>query len=211
MRPDNYQRRTFILDTLMIKKFHHITTSTLGHLTDAGYVSNITSQVPNQKLIGRIITAKIYPPDASILREALIKAQAGDVLAIECATNVHYACWGELRNIAAQIKQLAGVIIAGKVTDISALRTYPFPVFAQGTSALTTRALENSQYGELNGQITLSGVTVNPGDIAIGDDDGLFIFSPDYAQSILTSAHEKELHDQKIRQSLLAQLTEKSS
>ncbi|SBS32013.1 4-hydroxy-4-methyl-2-oxoglutarate aldolase [Marinomonas spartinae] len=184
--------------------FHNISTSTLGHLTDIGYLSNIQSQVPNQKMVGHIVTVKIYPPDASILREALITAQAGEVLAIECAVNDHYACWGELRNLAAQIKKLAGVIIAGNITDIKALRSQPFPVFAQGVSALTTRATSEPQNGEMNIPITLSGITINPGDIAIGDDDGLFVFSEDYAHSIHQAAQDKEQQDKAIKEALLS-------
>lgn len=191
--------------------FHNISTSTLGHLTDTGYLSDIKSQVPNQKMVGRIVTARIYPPDAGILREALIKAQAGDVLAIECAVNDHYACWGELRNLAAQIKKLAGVIIAGNITDISALRSQPFPIFARGVSALTTRTRTNAQSGEINIPVTLSGVIVKPGDIAIGDDDGLFVFSENYANEVLKLAQIKERQDRVKRKELLSKLIPPSS
>ncbi|MGO3345949.1 MAG: RraA family protein [Marinomonas sp.] len=191
--------------------FHNISTSTLGHLTDTGYLSDIKSQVPNQKMVGRIVTVRIYPPDAGILREALITAQAGEVLAIECAVNDHYACWGELRNLAAQIKKLAGVIIAGNITDIAALKSQPFPIFAQGVSALTTRAKTNAQHGEINIPITLSGVTVKPGDIAIGDDDGLFVFSEDYAHNILSAAQDKEQRDEEIKDALLSQFISKAN
>jgi len=185
----------------------NISASSLGHLTNTGYLSDIKSQVPNQKLMGRIVTAKIYPPDASILREALIFAQEGDVLAIECAANSHYACWGELRNLAAQVKKLAGVIIAGNVTDIAALRSQPFPVFARGVSALTTRASANTNNGEMNTPINISGVLINPGNIALGDEDGLFVFSEEYIHSILASVKSKEEQDQKKRHELFLKLT----
>ncbi len=189
----------------MKELFKDISTSTLGHLTDTGYLSNIRSQVPNKKMLGHVVTVKVFPPDAGILRDALITAQAGEVLAIECATNMHYACWGELRNLAAQIKKLAGVIIAGKVTDIAALRSQPLPIFAQGISALTTRPNKEDQSGDINVPITLSGITVNPGDLAIGDDDGVFVFSVAYANQILASAKAKEQQDKEKKEHLLSQ------
>ena len=199
-------------DIVSINAFKPISTSTLGHLTEVGYLSDIRSQVPQQKMLGRIVTARIFPPDAGILRDALIKAQAGDVLAIECATNDHYACWGELRNLAAQVKKLAGVIVAGHVTDISALRSQSFPVFARGVSALTTRTNTNSQRGEIssgeiNSVINIAGVAIRPGDIAIGDDDGVFVFSSEYASSLLASAKAKEEQDQQRRKQLLSDLS----
>lgn len=191
----------------MKEKWQGISASTVGHLTDEGYLKGIRSQVANQRLVGHITTVRVHLPNAVILREALIRAQPGEVLAIECVGNREYACWGELRNLAAQIKGLAGVIIGGKVTDIRALREQDFAVFAEGISALTTRRTGDGAEGELNVPIQLSGMTLKPGDFAIGDEDGIFVLNSDKANQLLSLARSKENSDQQKKEAFLLQLS----
>lgn len=200
----------------LIEQYRQIPASTLGHLTTRGYLSGIRSQLTDNHMAGSVVTVKVFPPDAGAIREALLLSQAGDVLVIECAHKhgdaygdgvnpIDYACWGELRNLAAQIKALAGVIVAGPVTDIQALRKHHLPVFATGVSALTTRTMPEST-GEVNGSIQVAGVEIQPGDIAVGDDDGVFILSPQHAEELLPLALDKECSDECKRQELLSKL-----
>lgn len=197
---------------VLIEHYRNIAPSTIGHLTTVGYLNGIQAQCQNIKMVGKVVTVKIYPPDASAIRDALIASQAGDVLVIECVDNNHYACWGELRNLAAQVKGLAGVVIAGPATDIKSIREQAFPVFATGVSAVTTHKQTNVEHQSpaiINSLICISGTTIQAGDIAIGDDDGVFILSPAAAFELLPFVQNKEQQDHDKKQVLLQKLVKK--
>ncbi|KPB77091.1 Dimethylmenaquinone methyltransferase [Pseudomonas syringae pv. maculicola] len=194
------------LGDAVIEQFRGIAASTLGHLTDSGYLRGIRPLFDGARLVGNVVTVKVHLPDGSILRDALLNSLPGDVLVIECVGDEHCACWGELRTLAGLIKGLAGVVVSGAVTDVAALREHRLPVFSQGISAVTTRSLGES--GELNGPVNIGGVAVNPGDIAIGDDDGVFILSPQQANELLPGLLAKEGADRARREEFLGRLSE---
>lgn len=184
----------------LLAGYRHISTSTLGHLTEAGYLSGIRPLLPDVQMAGNVVTVKLCPPDGGVLREALLLSQPGDVLVIDASDEEERACWGELRALAARVKGLAGVVVAGAVTDSRALRQLGLPVFCKGVSAITTRTLGTA--GAVNVPVTVAGVTVQPGDVAIGDDDGVFILSPSAARDWLEKAQHKELADTERRNAL---------
>ncbi|MGN2412995.1 RraA family protein [Pseudomonas syringae] len=192
------------LSDAAIEQFRGIAASTIGHLTDSGYLRGIRPLFDGARMVGNVVTVKVQLPDGSILRDALLNSLPGDVLVIECVGDEHCACWGELRALAGLIKGLAGVVVSGAVTDVAALREHRLPVFSRGISAVTTRSLGES--GELNGVINVSGVVVHPGDIAVGDDDGVFILSPQQANDMLPELLAKEGTDKERREDFLQRL-----
>ncbi|WP_439851637.1 RraA family protein [Pseudomonas syringae] len=192
------------LSDAAIEQFRGIAASTIGHLTDSGYLRGIRPLFDGARMVGNVVTVKVQLPDGSILRDALLNSLPGDVLVIECVGDEHCACWGELRALAGLIKGLAGVVVSGAVTDVAALREHRLPVFSRGISAVTTRSLGES--GELNGVINVSGVVVHPGDIAVGDDDGVFILSPQQANDMLPELLAKEGADKERREDFLQRL-----
>ncbi|MGF1840599.1 RraA family protein [Vibrio atlanticus] len=191
----------------LVEAFKAVSASTLGHVTNDGYLSGVRPIIESVKLVGRVRTAKIHLPNASVLREALIQAKAKEVLVVECTGNTDYACWGELRTLAAQIKGLSGIVISGKVTDLHALKELRLPIFSAGVSALTTHADANVPDGTLDTAIEIAGNKINPGDLVLGDDDGIFILSPKQAEALLPSCVEKEYQDQKRKKELMVKLS----
>ncbi|MFC6340134.1 RraA family protein [Pseudomonas sp. CCM 7891] len=190
--------------TSVLAQYGNIASSTIGHFTDIGYLRGIRPLFDNLRMIGKVVTVKLFTPDGSVLREALLLSQPGDVLVVECVGDPECACWGELRTLAGLIKGLSGVVVSGAVTDVVALRMHRLPVFSRSVSAFTTRSL--GQGGEVNQPIQISGVTVRPGDIAIGDSDGVFILGPQQAVDLLPELLAKEQADQQKRTELLQRL-----
>lgn len=181
--------------------YEGIEASTIGHLCEEGYLHGLQPLARPIRLLGNAVTVKLPAVDGSAIRPALIASQPGDVLVIEMAAgDQHRACWGELRTLAAMKKQLAGVVIAGCVTDVRALSQLGFPVFSSAVSALTTRTLDTG--GEVNVPITIAGVQVRPGDLVVGDDDGLFVLDPSSALAIGHTAHAKQQGEAARRQQL---------
>lgn len=188
----------------LIERYRNVDTSSIGHLTTEGYIRGIKAQTGHCRLLGRVITVTLHEMDGSPLYQALTHSCPEDVLVISMPGYEEYACWGELRTIAAMIKGLGGIITDGCITDLEELGKLPFPVFAQGTSAITTRELELG--GQINAPLMLKDQPVAPGYLAIGDADGFFILSPEQAEKLIDPVLEKQEYDRKKRCELLKKL-----
>ncbi|AZD22475.1 Putative achromobactin biosynthesis protein [Pseudomonas chlororaphis subsp. aurantiaca] len=188
----------------LLEHYRGIAPSTLGHFGDEGYLRGIRPLFDGLRMLGNVVTVKVFAPDGAILRDALLLSEPGDVLVIQCVGDQECACWGELRTLAGLIKGLSGVVVEGAVTDVAALREHRLPVFSRGVSAYTTRGI--GQQGEVNLPIEVAGVRVSPGDIAIGDDDGVFILDGQRAEALLPQLLAKEVLDRERRAAFLQRL-----
>jgi regulator of RNase E activity RraA len=188
----------------LLEQYRNIAASTVGHFGDDGYLRGIRPLFDGLRMLGNVVTARVFPPDGSILREALLLSEPGDVLVVECVGDQECACWGELRTLAGLIKGLSGVVVGGAVTDVAALREHRLPVFSRGVSAYTTRGI--GEQGQVNQPIEVAGVQVKPGDIAIGDDDGVFILDRRRAEALLPQLLAKEEQDRERRAAFLQRL-----
>jgi regulator of RNase E activity RraA len=203
---DQISPRQQHLSPELIAQYRTIPSSTLGHFSDHGFLRGIKPLFNDIRMVGNVVTVKVFPPDGSILREALLLSQPGDVLVIECVGDSECGCWGELRTLAGLIKGLAGVVVSGAVTDVSALRLHGLPVFCRNVSSFTTRGI--GAQGEVNQPIQVGEVRVQPGDLAIGDDDGVFILDAGRAAELLPELLAKEETDQRRRAEFLHRLTQ---
>lgn len=182
----------------LLALYADIDASTIGHICEDGYLHALRPLARPTRLLGNAVTVRLPAVDGSAIRQALILAQPGDVLVIDMApADRRRACWGELRTLAALKKGLAGVVIAGCVTDVRAVTALGFPVFARGTSALTTRSLNLG--GAVNVPVRIGAVMVRPGDLVVGDDDGLFVLAPARARDIGARALAKQQADAERR------------
>ena len=186
----------------LLDLYQDIDASTIGHLTDEGFVRGLQPLSRPIRILGNALTVRIPDRDGSVIRQALLMSQPHDVLVIEMAGDDQRACWGELRTLAALVKKLSGVVISGGVTDVRAVTALGFPVFSKSISALTTRTLNLG--GELNIPVTVGGVCVQPGDLVVGDDDGLFILNPQQAVELGRLANDKQQQEQQQRDKLSA-------
>lgn len=184
----------------LLELYRDINASTIGHFTDFGFVRGIYPLFRPIRLLGNVVTVRIPHLDGGAIREALLLSQPGDVLVIDMSGDDQRACWGELRTLAALTKKLAGVVVSGCVTDVRAITRLAFPVFSRSISALTTRTLNLE--GEVNTPVSIGGVSVQPGNLAIGDDDGLFILDPGRAMELGTLTADKQREEEQQRRKL---------
>jgi regulator of RNase E activity RraA len=99
-------------------------------------------------------------------------------------------------------KGLAGVVVAGAVTDSRAIRDLGFPVFSIGVSAITTRG--GGQEGEVNVPLDLDGVRIEAGDLVLGDEDGVFSISATDAPGLSEAAARRAADEKRKRLRLKA-------
>jgi len=137
------------------------------------------------KLAGPAYTVKTTPGDNLLVHKALDAAQKGDVIVVDAGGICENAIIGELMMSRARQRGVAGIVIWGAIRDSAEIGAGTYPVYASG---VTHRGPYKNGPGEINVPINMGGMSVNPGDIIIGDADGLVAVPQDQAERILASA-----------------------
>lgn len=148
------------------------------------------------RLVGPALTVDTGPADNLMLHYALLKAKPGDVLVVDAKGFVEAGPWGDVLTAAALKAGVAGLVIHGAVRDADAIMAMGFPVFCRGLSIKGTGKVHP---GKVNVPVCIGGVLIRPGDIVVGDRDGIVIVSPDEAEAVLASARERETKEDGFR------------
>ena len=137
------------------------------------------------KLAGPAFTVKTAAGDNLLVHRALDTARPGDVIVVDAGGWLDNAIIGELMMSRAKQRGVAGIVIWGAIRDSAEIGAGTYPVFAAG---VTHRGPYKNGPGEINVPIVIGGMPVNPGDIIIGDADGLVAVPQESAERILASA-----------------------
>lgn len=142
-----------------------------------------------KRLVGRAITAWCERGDFGAMLHAMDRAGAGDVVVVDAGGSLETAYAGEILGGFARAKGIAGLIVDGAVRDIDTLASWDdFAVFARGH---TPKGPLSKERGAVNGPIVLGGVAVAPGDIILGDNDGLAAIPAGDAAALLAAARQR--------------------
>jgi RraA family protein len=140
--------------------------------------------VPGGTMLGTAITVRTAPGDNLMVHAALDLAGPGDVLVIDAGGDLSRAIVGELMARRAHLKGLCGMIVDGAMRDVAGIRALGFPVYARGA---TPAGPYKEGPGEVNVTIACGGTVVRPGDIVVGDEDGVVIVPQGEAETILAA------------------------
>ena len=139
-------------------------------------------------LAGPAVTVKTRPGDNLMLHKALDMAEPGDVVVVDAGGDLTNALIGELMTAYAERRGIAGIVIYGAIRDAKTIRESGFPVFAAG---ITHRGPYKDGPGEVNVPIAIEGMVIRPGDLMLGDDDGLVCVRIEDAEEVLATASAK--------------------
>jgi len=145
-------------------------------------------------LIGPALTVSVRPGDNLMLHKALVMAQPGDVIVVDAAGALDNAIMGELMLARGAQSGIAGVVIHGAIRDAAGIREQDIPVFASGVSH---RGPYKDGPGEIGFPISLGTMLVHPGDLIVGDDDGIVCLPRDTASAILERAWKKHAAEER--------------
>eukprot|EP01137_Pigoraptor_chileana_P008879 Opistho-2@56321 len=138
-----------------------------------GYLpSGIKPIASNMKICGPAYTVQTMPRDNVLLHRAYAYAKEGDVLIANCSGFYEAGYWGDLMSLGAKTKGINGLVIDACVRDANDIVAMGFPVFSRG---LCIRGTSNHGDGMLNEPIVIGEVLINPGDIIVGDRDGVVV------------------------------------
>jgi len=142
----------------------------------------------SMRFAGPAITVDVRPGDNLMIHAALAIAQPGDVLVIDGKGDLGSALMGEIMTQQCIALGVVGVVIDGAVRDSEAIRELGFPMYAAGCNP---NGPTKFVPGRLNHPISIGGVSVNPGDLVVGDADGVTVIERDKAAAMLPLAAEK--------------------
>lgn len=149
---------------------------------------HIKPMVTTKKIVGQAVTLKLLLGDSLLVTRALSLCKPGDVLVIDGRGSGNNALWGDHRSLVAKHLGLSGVVMDGAFRDIEENEEIGFPIYAR---AVTAGSSTKNSNGEVNVPIVCGGVTVRPGDIIVGDRNGVAVVPIEYAEQIMAGAQDK--------------------
>jgi 4-hydroxy-4-methyl-2-oxoglutarate aldolase len=148
----------------------------------------IAPLAPSMRFAGPALTVEVRPGDNLMIHAAMAVAKPGDVILVDGKGDLSAALMGEIMSQQCVALGVAAVVIDGAVRDSEAIRELGFPMYAAG---LNPNGPTKAVSGRLNHPISIGGVTVCPGDLVVGDADGVTVIERAKAAAMLPLAVEK--------------------
>lgn len=149
------------------------------------------------RVCGPALTVHGPPGDNLWLHYAIYAAQPGDVIVAYCSGAFDHGYWGEVMSTAARVRQLGGLVLDGCVRDHDLLAEVGFPVFARGLCIRGT-GKDRHATGWINAPTRFDALTVLPGDLVIGDADGVVVVPRTRADEVVTASHQRDRDEVEI-------------
>ena len=155
--------------------------------TMAPEIRNLTDE--GLKLLGPACTVKVYPGDNLMVHKALDVAQPGDVIVVDTSASTMTAVLGDLVSTKARHVGVAGMLVDGLIRDLPGIRALgDFPVFARGVTPIGPL---HRGPGEINYPVSAGGIVVHPGDLIVGDLNGVVVVPRNITDELLRVLTER--------------------
>lgn len=156
---------------------------------------------PTVRLAGPALTVDVRPADNLMLHYAVLQAKPGDVLVVDAKGFMEAGPWGDVLTLQAMKLGIAGLVINGCVRDANLIIDLGFPVFCRG---LSIKGTGKNQPGKVNVPISIGDAVIRPGDIIVGDRDGVVVVAQDEVDMAIASSLAREEKEVKQRQAIEA-------
>lgn len=189
--------RTRKVNADIVAKFRNLPVANVSDVTShmIGGGASLRPLHAGGAMAGPALTVRTRPGDNLMVHKALKMAEKGDVIVVDAGGDLTHAMVGEMMLSHAIAVGVAGIVINGAVRDSGWIKAGNFPVFAKG---ITHRGPYRDGPGEINVPLALDGMMIEPGDLMLGDDDGLLCVPFDQAGRIHEAAWAKNEAETKI-------------
>ena len=151
-------------------------------------------------LLGTAFTVKVPAGDNLFFHIAMDLVKPGDVIVIDAGGDTRRSTFGELMVTYLRMRGIAGIVVDGAVRDVDAMQKLDdFNIYARG---VTPDGPYKNGPGEINTPVSVAGRTVFPGDIVLGDADGVIFIRPSEAPALLEAVHTIENNEAKILETM---------
>ena len=148
---------------------------------------------------GNAVTVSVRSGDNLMIHKALQILQPGDVLVVDGGGDVSRALFGEIMMTVAKSRGAIGVVFDAAIRDVEAFEKHRFPCWARGVNM---RGPYKDGPGSINVPVSIGGMVVHPGDVILGDGDGIIALAPELVLEAARLGKEKETTERKTIQSI---------
>jgi 4-hydroxy-4-methyl-2-oxoglutarate aldolase len=161
--------------------------------------ARIRAAWPGAAVVGEALPVTCSPGDNLAIHVAVAEAAEGSVLVVEIEGDPELGHWGEVLTTQAQARGIAGLVIDGGVRDVAALERLGFPAFA---TMLALRGAVKTGTGAVGAPATVGEVEVSPGDVVVGDADGVVVIPADRIDEVIAAGEAREAKEQALFEQL---------
>ncbi len=154
---------------------------------------------PAAKMAGTAVTVSCQPGDNLMIHAAMEVCRAGDVLVVTTTSESTDGMFGELLAVSARAHGVVGLVIDAGVRDVADLTAMNFPVWSK---AIHAQGTVKATAGSVNVPVVCAGAAIRPGDVVIGDVDGVVVVSRERASDVVRLGEERVAKEQKTRERL---------
>ena len=189
------------VQTELVSEYSKLSSATVHEASGGiGALSaNIKPISTDMVVCGPAITVNLRPGDNLMLHKAIYVAQPGDVIVADAKGFTEAGAWGEIMAVAAQARGITGLVFNGAVRDSQEMTKLGFPVFSR---ALCIKGTEKISLGWINHPLILDNVTIHPGDLILGDRDGVVVVKREDAAEILQKSKARDEKEKGIKERL---------
>lgn len=182
-------------DKMLVDRFDGVAVANLDDcMNRISAVHEAICPINKSKLLGTAFTVKVPEGDNLMFHVAMDLAKPGDVIVIDAGGDTRRAIFGELMVTYCRLRGIKGIVVDGAIRDVDAMsKLKDFAIYARG---ITPDGPYKNGPGEVNTPIVCGGRTVYPGDIVLGDEDGVIFVRPEEAEELLNKVakiHENEV------------------
>jgi len=184
-----------------LEALHRMGTATVHEAQgQRGYVDREIAPLDRMsRMAGTAFTVDGRAGDNLAIHLAIARASPGDVVVVDYKGYMRAAAIGDLMAFSAKARGLAGVVIDGAVRDAAQIVAIGLPVFARG---LCITGPGKAQGGQLGVPVTVGGCVIRPGDVVVGDGDGLVAVRAEDLDGTLLAAEERDAREAQLREAL---------
>ena len=200
-----------VFDRTYRTRLEKLSTTNLSDALDKvgirGAVIGIRPVYGSPKVVGRAVTIKITAAGMTKSKhhlgvEAIAVSEPGDVIVIDNHGDTTNNCWGEILTCGAKMKGVGGVIIDGATRDVDICQEMDFPVFARAVVPITARG--RTMQENFNCMIRIGDVQVRPGDILVGDINGVVCIPFEEIDRVVTEAEQIMEKEERMKKDILS-------
>ena len=159
------------------------------------YMYLLNPETFDGNMVGPALTVKCPAGDNLFFHQALDLAQPGDIVVVDAGGCANRSVAGEIMMRFACEKGIAGIVVDGYMRDLDGIKKLPMPVYARG---VTPQGPYKNGPGEINVPVSCGGQVVFPGDVLVGDKDGLVVIRHQDAREVAEAAQKKKSEEDKI-------------
>lgn len=160
-----------------------------------------------KKMVGNALTVRVRPGDNLMVHKAIDIARPRDVIVVDAGGELSHAIIGEMMMRHAERRGVAGLVIHGAIRDLGTIAADSYPVYAAG---VTHRGPYKDGPGEINVPVSIGGMVVRPGDIVVGDEDGVVAVPLDEVEGVLERAAAIRTREDRTMSEIMAGTVDRS-